>query len=59
MTRLLFAAGDPELAKRTLRLYVQVVSKAREATMSETQESLAEEVDTDRHWVEPGYLPIV
>ncbi|TCD70384.1 hypothetical protein EIP91_003737 [Steccherinum ochraceum] len=52
MTRLLFAAGDPDLAKRTLRLYIQVVSKAREATMADSPETLAEEVDTDRHWVD-------
>ncbi|KAG2119459.1 hypothetical protein DEU56DRAFT_120881 [Suillus clintonianus] len=45
MTRLLFISGDTELAKRTLRLYVQVVSKAREA-------GVENDFDTDRHWVE-------
>ncbi|KAF8582936.1 hypothetical protein K439DRAFT_1634845 [Ramaria rubella] len=30
LTRTLYASGDTDLAKRTLRLYVQVVSKARE-----------------------------
>ncbi|KAL4066373.1 hypothetical protein V8B97DRAFT_1041251 [Scleroderma yunnanense] len=45
MGRLLYIAGDSELAKKTLRLYVQVVGKAREAGM-------AGDYDTDRHWVE-------
>jgi len=45
MSRLLYIAGDSELAKKTLRLYVQVVSKAREA-------GIAGDYDTDRHWVE-------
>lgn len=45
MTRLLSISGDTELAKRTLRLYVQVVSKAREAGVDN-------DFDTDRHWVE-------
>ncbi|KAG1744916.1 uncharacterized protein EDB91DRAFT_1271102 [Suillus paluster] len=45
MTRLLSISGDAELAKRTLRLYVQVVSKAREARVDN-------DFDTDRHWVE-------
>ncbi|KAG1824098.1 hypothetical protein EV424DRAFT_1396074 [Suillus variegatus] len=45
MTRLLSISGDAELAKRTLRLYVQVVSKAREAGVDN-------DFDTDRHWVE-------
>jgi hypothetical protein len=31
MSRLFYASGDPSLAKRTLHLYVQVVSKAFEA----------------------------
>lgn len=42
--RLFSVSGDTELAKRTLRLYAQVVSKAREAE--------ADDFDTDRHWVE-------
>lgn len=45
MTRLLSISGDAELAKRTLRLYVHVVSKAREAGVDN-------DFDTDRHWVE-------
>ncbi|KIJ67164.1 hypothetical protein HYDPIDRAFT_25637 [Hydnomerulius pinastri MD-312] len=45
MTRLLYISGDNELAKRTLRLYVQVVSKACEAGVDD-------DYDTDRHWVE-------
>lgn len=44
MTRLFSISGDMELAKRTLRLYAQVVSKAREAQV--------DDFDTDRHWVE-------
>jgi hypothetical protein len=43
MTRLLCVSGDTELAKRTLRLYVQVVSKAHTA---------GSDADSDRHWVE-------
>jgi tetratricopeptide (TPR) repeat protein len=45
MTRLLSISGDVELAKRTLRLYVQVVTKAREAGVDD-------DFDTDGHWVE-------
>jgi hypothetical protein len=44
MTRLFSVSGDTELAKRTLRLYAQVVSKAQEAQV--------DDFDTDRHWVE-------
>lgn len=53
MFRLLSASGDPELAKRTLWLYIQVVSKAREAGSSQggTSESDAD-WDTDRQWVQ-------
>ena len=56
MFRLLSASGDPELAKRTLRLYIQVVSKVREAgsfqggTMADAEGAL--EWDTDRLWVQ-------
>ena len=39
MTRLLYVSGDPELAKRLLRLYVQVVSKAREASLAEADDA--------------------
>ncbi|KZT18342.1 hypothetical protein NEOLEDRAFT_1143513 [Neolentinus lepideus HHB14362 ss-1] len=60
MSRLLYVSGDPELAKRALRLYVQVVSKARETVQADGQEQKVKEnsplgaleVDTDRHWVE-------
>ncbi|KAH9933971.1 uncharacterized protein BXZ73DRAFT_46077 [Epithele typhae] len=40
MSRLFNVGGDPELAKRTLRLYVQIVSKAK-------QTKLAEDLDTN------------
>lgn len=43
LTRTLYASGDTGLARRTLKLYVQVVSKARETGISEEQ---------DRVWVE-------
>lgn len=61
MSRLFYVAGDPELAKRTLRLYVQIVSKAREASMAEAETATAEstgafgagkDIDTDAHWVQ-------
>jgi hypothetical protein len=48
MTRVFYIAGDPQLARRTLRLYVQVVSKAREAGGV----GIGTDADTDRHWVE-------
>ncbi|KAH8105236.1 hypothetical protein BXZ70DRAFT_919975 [Cristinia sonorae] len=53
MTRLLYVSGDSELAKRTLRLYVQIVSKACEATLAEGDGAhVSEEADTDHHWVD-------
>ena len=56
MFRLLFTSGDPGLAKRTLRLYIQVVSKAREAGSSQSESSIEvegdPEWDTDRLWVQ-------
>ncbi|OSX62812.1 hypothetical protein POSPLADRAFT_1065909 [Postia placenta MAD-698-R-SB12] len=57
MTRLFYVSGDTELAKRTLRLYVQVVSKARETRFAEENTSGAmmvhdDETDTDRNWVQ-------
>ena len=55
MTRLYAVSGDPELAKRTLRLYVQVVSKIREAGLSDNTGSEAEagvDADSDRQWVQ-------
>lgn len=61
MSRLFYVAGDLDLAKRTLRLYVQVVSKAREARLAEDQDTDPEtegafgagkDVDTDFYWVQ-------
>ncbi|EKM51123.1 uncharacterized protein PHACADRAFT_263113 [Phanerochaete carnosa HHB-10118-sp] len=56
MSRLLAVSGDPELAKRTLRLYIQVVSKAREAGSSQGGATLEAEGtmdwDTDHQWVQ-------
>lgn len=56
MFRLLAVSGDPELAKRTLRLYVQVVAKAREAGASQGGTNADVEgpvdTDTDRQWVQ-------
>ncbi|KAI5983730.1 hypothetical protein EDC04DRAFT_3008055 [Pisolithus marmoratus] len=45
MSRLLYVTRDSKLAMRMLRLYVEVVSKSREA-------STDNDSDTDRHWVE-------
>jgi hypothetical protein len=44
MTRVAEAAGDAPLAARTLRLYTQVVSKARAARETDAD-------DSDAHWV--------
>ncbi|TFY57861.1 hypothetical protein EVJ58_g6765 [Rhodofomes roseus] len=55
MSRLLYVSGDAELAKRTLRLYVQVVGKARETQMAqgETGTIVGDvDCDTDRNWVQ-------
>ena len=61
MSRLFYVAGDPVLVQRTLRLYVQIVSKAREARMAEedntTQDAsgafgAGKDVDTDLNWVQ-------
>lgn len=68
MTRLLYLSGDTNLAKRSLRLYVQVVSKAWQASKQGAGESVnpddndslantehegyLEDTDTDVHWVE-------
>lgn len=58
MTRLFYVSGDTELAKRTLRLYVQVVSKARETRFAEEENTSGatmvhdDETDTDRNWVQ-------
>ncbi len=48
MTRLLYLAGDTFLAKRMLRLYIQVVGKAYETS----QEGVGEDKDTDAYWVD-------
>lgn len=61
MSRLFYVAGDPELAKRTLRLYAQIVSKAREASVAEAENATADsagafgagkDIDDDYHWVQ-------
>lgn len=46
MSRLFYVSGDVSLAKRTLRLYIQVVSKAHEAG------GKGADIDTDKRWVE-------
>ena len=48
MTRLLYLAGDTYLAKRMLKLYIQVVGKAYEAS----KEGVGEDKDTDAYWVD-------
>ena len=48
MTRLFYATGDTRLARRTLKLYIQVVGKAYEAEGA----GVALDADSDRHWVE-------
>ncbi|KAJ6524440.1 hypothetical protein DFH09DRAFT_1372181 [Mycena vulgaris] len=48
MTRLLHVSGDTPLAKRTLKLYVQIVGKAWQASGAR----FSEDTDTNRHWVE-------
>ena len=45
MFRLFHVSGDTELAKRTLRLYIEVVTKTRAAGVDGDS-------DTNRHWVE-------
>ncbi|KZT66935.1 TPR-like protein [Daedalea quercina L-15889] len=55
MARLLYVSGDAELAKRTLRLYVQVVGKARETTLAQGDAGTVlgnVDMDTDHNWVE-------
>lgn len=61
MARLLYVSGDSKLATRFLRLYVQVVSKAREATNASGSEAAEgngdrlsiglPEIDSDMDWV--------
>ncbi|KAK0200307.1 hypothetical protein DFS33DRAFT_1360453 [Desarmillaria ectypa] len=48
MMRLLRVSGDINLAKRTLRLYVQVVGKAWQASDA----GVGADTDTDQNWVE-------
>ncbi|KIY44641.1 hypothetical protein FISHEDRAFT_50937 [Fistulina hepatica ATCC 64428] len=48
MMRLALVSGDISLAKRTLKLYAQVVSKAHQASDA----GVGADADTDRHWVE-------
>lgn len=48
MARLFYVSGDTQLARRSLRLYVQVVGKAWEAGGVD----VGVDADTDRHWVE-------
>ncbi|KAF6752725.1 hypothetical protein DFP72DRAFT_1133180 [Ephemerocybe angulata] len=68
MIRLLYLSGDANLAKRSLRLYVQVVSKAwiaskqgagesvdpeeNDSATNAEHEGYLEDTDTDVHWVE-------
>lgn len=56
MARLLAVSGDPELATRMLRMYIQVVSKAREAGESASNPNVQVEsgieMETDRQWVQ-------
>lgn len=54
MTRLFAVSGDPELAKRTLRLYIQVVSKTREAGGAQNSggAEAGGDSDSDKQWVQ-------
>ncbi|KAI0755686.1 hypothetical protein C8Q74DRAFT_319092 [Fomes fomentarius] len=61
MSRLFYVAGDPDLARRTLRLYIQIVSKSREAKLAEEENATQDasgafgagkDVDTDFNWVQ-------
>lgn len=47
MTRLLYVSGDIHLAKRTLRLYVQIIGKAWQASGA----GVGADADTDTNWV--------
>lgn len=51
MSRLFYVSGDPSLAKRTLHLYVQIVSKAFEAG-SLSLDVTSKEGEDDVRWVE-------
>ncbi|KAJ6516759.1 hypothetical protein C8R47DRAFT_1088233 [Mycena vitilis] len=48
MTRLLHVSGDTALAKRTLKLYVQIVGKAWQAN----SDRVSGDTDSNRSWVE-------
>ena len=48
MIRLFYLAGDTYLAKRMLKLYIQVVGKAYETS----KEGVGEDKDTDAYWVD-------
>jgi len=48
MTRLFHLAGDTSLAIRTLKLYVQIVGKAYQAS----KEGIHEDLDSDSDWVQ-------
>ena len=57
MSRLFSASGDRDLALRTLRLYIQVVSKARQTATSGNDSETSSidagsEFDTDKQWVQ-------
>ena len=55
MTRLFHVSGDHDLAKRTLRLYVQVVKKQRETgTVNENGEDMGDSgaCESDKNWVD-------
>lgn len=63
LTRLLYVSGDVGLARRTLRLYVQIVGKAWEtrgapvhasggAQLETETEADTAQIDTDRAWIQ-------
>ncbi|KAF8804168.1 hypothetical protein BYT27DRAFT_7170685 [Phlegmacium glaucopus] len=65
MSRLLYLSGDTKLAKRTLKLYIQVVGKAYETSGNVSvanlgsggegaggEEGAGEDIDTDSNWVD-------
>ncbi len=57
MTRLLHVSGDHELAKRTLKLYAQIVRKAHETMFNSSMGAAAEGsepvgFDDDVYWVQ-------
>jgi hypothetical protein len=58
MTRLFYVSGDVDLAKRTLKLYTQVVGKAWETAQAEITQTdeddsvpYSTDVDTHKNWV--------